>query len=575
MSLLLSLLLSLLWISAHAAKPVWTIIPAPGSNPTQTVLENETTNVLYVVNNQSVKPKRLVIQPVPGISQITPCQLASKGQIGDTCTLNLAINGSALAKNGVHGGPILCEANLDNTPNPNQCYQPSAVNSLNITRGSVIQAAISVNPSTLSFVAGNNGFVTVTNNIGSPVAANNINATIPGGSNISIQSMTCGSSLAIGASCTITFTASVAEGPTNVVINGSNTNNTNVDVTVTPVPIATIDVNPTTLLFAENSTGNVTVTNNAGSAVAANNIGATIPGGSNITVQNTTCGASLAIGASCTITFTSNAQEGPTSVSIAGDNTNTVNTDITVTSQPQISITSPTQQNRVVPVAGAPLTLEITNGGSVNADAVTISDKTGCPALTISNNTCTSVPPAGTCTLLLTSSTPYAPCMITVSGSNTTNNPTTLIAFSYLGGLVFEESGGSGKIVDEINDTSLWTNSFSNIAGAVSSDDGVANTDAIVLDGACTVAGNCAAKTCRDIGSEWYLPAVNELSSIHGSLCSNNAIPCNFGSFSSGFYWSSTQVTSVSANNVNFPLGFQLPDSKSTGLRVRCVREFS
>ncbi|WP_233586841.1 hypothetical protein, partial [Legionella sp. km772] len=388
----------------------------------------------------------------------------------NSCILSLQINGSQLSSP-ITDGPVVCQQG-----NLNQCYRPSSANILRITRGPATGATITVNPSSLNFVAGNNGLVTVTNSMGSPEPAENVAATIPGGSNISVQSTTCGASLAIGASCTITFTAPAAEGPTNVGISGSNTNTATVAVTVTPVPMATISVNPTTLLFAENSTGDVTVTNNAGSPVAAENVVATIPGGSNISVQSTTCGASLAIGASCTITFASGTQEGPTTIPIAGDNTNTVNVDVTVTSQPQISITNPVQQSRVVAVSGTVLSLEVTNdaGSAVNANAITVSNKAACPNLSVDDSNCTSVAPGASCTLELTSNSPYAPCTITVSGSNTANSPTTLIAFSYLEGLVFQESEGSGKVVIDVAQgfNSQWTGDFSNIAGATSLDDG-------------------------------------------------------------------------------------------------------
>jgi hypothetical protein len=563
--------------TACAGTPLWTFEPLTPT--TIAVPANGTAMVQYRVTNQSNRPHTLAMQPISGITQITtgpnvcgnPFVLSGKG----SCILSLQINGSQL-NSPVTDGPVVCQQG-----NLNQCYRPSSTNILRITRGPAAGATIEVNPSSLNFVAGNNGLVTVTNSMNSPEPANNVAATIPGGSNISVQSTTCGASLAIGASCTITFTAPAAEGPTNIGISGSNTNTANVAVTVTPIPMATISVNPTTLLFAENSTGDVTVTNDAGSPVAANNVVATIPGLSNISVQSTTCGASLAIGASCTITFASGTQEGPTTIPIAGDNTNTVNVDVTVTSQPQISITNPVQQNRVVTVSSmTPLSLEITNnaGSAVNANAITVSNKTACPNLSVDDSNCTSVAPGATCTLELTSNTPYAPCTITVSGSNTANSPTTLIAFSHLGGLVFEESGGSGKVVIDMAQgfTGLWTGIFSNIAGATSLNDGVANTNAIVADAACSSdPNNCAAQRCRNIGADWYLPARNELSTVHSALCSNLAIPCNFGGFSSAFYWSSSQLDNVSAWSVNFPSGFDLLGNKVNVRPVRCVRAFT
>ena len=574
-------ILAFLWLgfmitTACAGTPLWTFEPLTPT--TITVPANGTAMVQYRVTNQSSRPHTLAMQPIRGVTQITaglnvcgnPFVLRGK----NSCILSLQVNGSQLSSP-ITDGPVVCQQG-----NLNQCYRPSSANILRITRGSATGATITVNPSSLNFVAGNNGLVTVTNSMGSPEPAENVVATIPGGSNISVQSTTCGASLAIGASCTITFTAPAAEGPTNVGISGSNTNTATVAVTVTPVPMATISVNPTTLLFAENSTGDVTVTNNADSPVAAENVVATIPGGSNISVQSTTCGVSLAIGASCTITFASGTQEGPTTIPIAGDNTNTVNVDVTVTSQPQISITNPIQQSRVVAVSGTALSLEVTNdaGSAVNANAITVSNKAACPNLSVDDSNCTSVTPGASCTLELTSNSPYAPCTITVSGSNTANSPTTLIAFSHLGGLVFQESAGSGKVVIDVAQgfNSQWTGTYSDIAGATSLDDGVGNTNAIVADTAClNDTNNCAAQRCRNLSVDWYLPARNELSAVHGALCSNLAIPCNFGGFSSAFYWSSSQDGSYDAWFVNFPSGNDNFFNKNFGRPVRCVRAFT
>ena len=111
-----------------------------------------------------------------------------------------------------------------------------------------------------------------------------------------------------------------------------------------PPLAATITVSPTSLSFAENSTGTVVVTNSAASPTTASNLSASIPGGSNISVQSTTCGASLAIAASCTVTFTSSMQEGPTPIPLSGDNTNSVALDVTVTSAnaPTATLLGPT-----------------------------------------------------------------------------------------------------------------------------------------------------------------------------------------------------------------------------------------
>ncbi len=171
--------------------------------------------VVYSVQNQSHKAKWLVIKPISGVVQSFPCRLMPHGQSGSSCSLVLAVTGNVLPKEGVHTGPILCEANSNGTPNPNQCYRPSAADSLNITlKNPSVGVTITVNSFILLIAEHSMGTVTVTNNASSSASANNVTATIPGGSGINIQSTTCGSSLAIGANCTITLASSTLEGPT-------------------------------------------------------------------------------------------------------------------------------------------------------------------------------------------------------------------------------------------------------------------------------------------------------------------------------------------------------------------------
>lgn len=480
----LVLLCALLMITpAQAGTPLWTFTPLTPT--TYEVLLTGVVNVIYTVQNQSPKPKLLAILPTPGVQQETPCQLSPKGQPNDTCTLTLTITGSQLPASGIHGGPNLCQTNPGGSPNPNQCYQPSTANILNITRE--------------------------------------------------------------------------------------------------PIMPSMININSQTLVLAENSTGEIIVTNSGDSLEPSNNIVATIPVGSNITVQSTTCPTSLAIGASCSITFSSGSIEGPTTVSISGDNTNRLELEITVTDQPQISISSPIQQERVVTVLGmTSLSLEVTNNVSseVNANDITIQDHTDCPDLVVNDTDCSSVAPGANCTLELTSNTPYTPCMITISGSNTANSPQTLIAFSYLDGLVFEQSGGIGKVVMDVTQESPWTSTFSDIT--TDFDNGVANTNAIVADDACTNdPENCAAHRCRAIDEVWYLPALNELSAVHSVLCmsTSSLIPCTFGGFSQAFYWSSTQGISSppnqAARTVFFPAGSTSGALKTGQRPFRCIRNFT
>ena len=471
--------------TAHAAFPLWTFSPNINYPSQISLTSTQTATIVYTVQNQSYKAKSLVMKPIPGVVQLFPCLLAPNGQQGSSCSLILAVTGNALPAEGIHNGPILCQSNSNGTPNSNQCYRPSATDSLNVT---LAQPAVGV----------------------------------------------------------------------------------------------TISVSPFILLMAENSSGSVTVSNSANSSAAANNVLATIPGGSGISVQSTTCGSSLAIGASCTITFASTTQVGPTIIPVKGDNTNSANVYAAVTVQPLISITGPAQQNRTVSTDGfTSLNLVVTNDASsaLNASSIGVTDKTSCPNVSVDNSNCTSVAPGATCQLALTTTTPYAPCTITISGSNTGNSPTTLIAFSHLGGLVFENNGSNGKVVIDVSSefTSEWTfPSKAGIPGAFSDDDGISNTNAIVANSACTnQTGNCAAFRCRAISADWYLPAKNELQSVVFSLCPNSTYPCAFGGFSSTTYWSSTQwFADTNAYNVDVPDGNFGPTDKYTSNKVRCVRDF-
>lgn len=128
-------LMAILFLSAtsFANAPVWTFVPT-----TATTVEfpvNLTSSIVYTVSNQSSRSHRLVIKPIQGVTQVGTCTLAPKGQAGDTCTLNLSVNGSQLPATGISGGPVLCQSNDDGSPNPTQCYQPSQGDTLNITVG--------------------------------------------------------------------------------------------------------------------------------------------------------------------------------------------------------------------------------------------------------------------------------------------------------------------------------------------------------------------------------------------------------------------------------------------------------
>lgn len=452
-------------------------------------------------------------------------------------------------------------------------------------------------------------------------------------------------------------------------------------VTVTPVPMATLSVNPTTLQFTENLTGNVTVTNDS-DTVAAANVVATIPGGSNISVQGTTCGASLAAGATCDITFTATTAEGPTTIPIAGDNTNTVNVDVTVIVQPTttISITPAENDPQILTADGTtPLVFTIENIGAATAENITATPPPGWDEVTI-------VPSAGCaslaqgsndCTITLTSNTPNLAKQFTVQGTNTgapISSP--YVAFRINGGLVFSVSGTSpnavAKVISETDNNPpggiIWSsNGNGDAPGDVSYDilPGIDETSTAALgsptyadaeayfdntytggtfpvagafqpcdgkaDGACNVvnilalyntyetnydvngappftvtmlptdtsyyaAGICSASTAGGAAQgDWYLPAICELGTYDANVggadagCEPNTPNIESNLFNYGFldltttvnYWSSTESSGFPHYfawlQTLFGVGASSQSSVNKGYQggVRCSRAFN
>lgn len=122
-----------LFISAKltAGSPVWTLVPLTATS--FSVLSNETATVQYLVTNHSNRTHTLIMTPINGVVQITSpgnCSAVFTLEPKQSCILSLQIGGTPLTTN-INGGPQLCQEG-----NRLQCYQPSRLNSLNITKSS-------------------------------------------------------------------------------------------------------------------------------------------------------------------------------------------------------------------------------------------------------------------------------------------------------------------------------------------------------------------------------------------------------------------------------------------------------
>lgn len=116
------------------ASPVWTLTPVPEFPPKVSIGPTDTTSVQYTVTNQSSKSHLLQMKPIRGI---TPSGCTSPLGAHESCTLTLYVNGELSGT--VKGGPVLCSQG-----NPNQCYQPSRVDSLDVQVLTPAQLAVSL-----------------------------------------------------------------------------------------------------------------------------------------------------------------------------------------------------------------------------------------------------------------------------------------------------------------------------------------------------------------------------------------------------------------------------------------------
>jgi len=250
-------------------------------------------------------------------------------------------------------------------------------------------------------------------------------------------------------------------------------------------------------------------------------------------------------------------------------------------SLPSLTTTSASSITTTSAVSGGNITND--GGGSVTARGICYSTTTN---PTTSNNIVANGSGTGTFTATLTGLTPGTTYYIRAYATNSagtaygtnlsfTTTPVFTIGQSYQGGIVFYIDGtGLHGLIAALSDQSAgasWGCSGTTINGTGTSVGiGSANTTAIVSG--CSTSG-IAARLCDNLVSngysDWYLPSLNELSLMYTNLKVQG-----LGSFTSAYYWSSSQYSSTNGYVQSFTANSNAIASKSSSYRVRAIRSF-
>jgi hypothetical protein len=210
-------------------------VPLLGFTPltptTITVPIDAEDSVVYEVRNNGSLARTFAMTPIQGVHQVaglascaSPFTLVSAA----SCNLELRVVGNEIAGAGVNGGPVVCIVS-----NPLACYQPAAVNALNVTVGPPSLAILDATPHALVFAPQTTATIVVTNSVNPAVSAQNIQVNVPNGIAIMVDSGSCAGALAPGASCNLLLSADTPQTVSTLIIGGTNTNLVNVEVTVT------------------------------------------------------------------------------------------------------------------------------------------------------------------------------------------------------------------------------------------------------------------------------------------------------------------------------------------------------
>lgn len=136
-----SVLLCASGLASADAKPTFGITLPFGVSSTINLDRTSTATIKYTVINNTRIERELTMGSLTGVTQIPglgKCNFPSRLSPGQSCDLELFINGAQIPSTGIAGGPRVCKTkgNGNNNPDPNLCSVPERAVALNVISAS-------------------------------------------------------------------------------------------------------------------------------------------------------------------------------------------------------------------------------------------------------------------------------------------------------------------------------------------------------------------------------------------------------------------------------------------------------
>jgi hypothetical protein len=413
-----------------AAAPAAVVTPGSLTFPT-TPLGSSSAAQAVLLNNSGTGPLSIASVGISGTNAANFTQSSNCGMslaAGSSCTINVTFTPlSAVASS---SATLTVTDNANGTAGSTQTVSLSA---------STVVLTASISPTTYDFGTLTTGTTAthtfnITNTSTVAIPALNAVFLLPG---FSIAPGTCGTTLAVGATCTylVTFSPTSAGAFLSTLVIQSNS------YTVASTFVSGIGVLPALALAPANSNfGNVTVGGTATTVVTLSNPNSATISGLSATffdigtppgmhLSSQTCGTSLAAGATCTytITFTPTVSGSDSAtLTVSGTNATAATATFNGTGTPPSFTLAPATYAFGSVALGASGTTSVTvtntNPGAITGLSATFFDPTLPPGMSLASQTCGTTLAAGaSCTYtvkFVPASTTLDTAMLTVTSSN-------------------------------------------------------------------------------------------------------------------------------------------------------------